>query len=309
VASTPSSQDLEMAARALAVLRRRGRSQWSLAEFVSVARARATDHAQPLLAFLEACDLVEAIAGEWRLTPVGTAAIDSVAGADWGPYGRAALATGAYDSEMTRLIEVGQETGGALTCPLVALRRVAPRAGALLAWDPRMREGDRLVVPLDVLDSLLARAAMDQAATLPQWVEDQGSVGWRAELYSLRFERSRFGSKRVLHISKDAGDGFGYDIETMSSEPSRYIEVKGSRSTRVSFVLTARELAVAREHPHRYELHFWGAISLLRAPAEEYGALREQGYPEVIQHPAAAIEGDAWTVEAQSWRATRAADP
>ena len=81
---------------------------------------------------------------------------------------------------------------------------------------------------------------MEQAGDLPEWVEEKHSVGWRAEMYSLRRERAQLGVDQVSHISRDIGDGFGYDIETTVTEPSRYIEVKGSRAETLTFVLTTQ---------------------------------------------------------------------
>jgi hypothetical protein len=146
---------------------------------------------------------------------------------------------------------------------------------------------------------------MKQAGEIPDWVISQNTIGWRAELYSLRLERSTYGAKHVLHVSRDVGDGFGYDIETSATDPPRLIEVKGSRSSRVSFVITRKELEVARLHPERYEVQFWGDIDLSKPPIEEYAALRSRGYPVVIADTAATVEADDWTIQPLSWRVRR----
>jgi Protein NO VEIN, C-terminal len=296
----PSSQDLELTARAVLVLRARGASSWTDAEFIAVMRARMTVSVTGLLEFLGSCGLLENEGAGWRLSHAGEDAFGRLATEDWSPYAHALLASGAYEGELARLLEGGTENGDRLRYPLAALPRLAPRAGALLAWDPGLREGHDLVVPLALLDTLLASSAMESAAEIPSWVQDNNTVGWRAELYSLRLERGRLGAKQVMHTSRDAGDGFGYDIETTGCEP-RLIEVKGSRSAAMCFHLSRRELEVAREEPDRHELHFWGEIDLGRNPADEYAALRRDKYPVVIADLAEAIEREKFKMQPRSW--------
>ncbi|MEX2447989.1 MAG: DUF3883 domain-containing protein [Solirubrobacterales bacterium] len=296
----PSSQDLELTARAVLVLRARGANSWTDAEFIAVMRARMTAPVKGLLEFLGSCGLLENEGAGWRLSRAGEDAFGRLAAEDWSPYAHALLASGAYEGELARLLEGAAEDGDRLRCPLAALPRLAPRAGALLAWDPDLREGHDLVASLALLDTLLASSAMENAAEIPSWVQDNNTVGWRAELYSLRLERGRLGAKRVLHTSRDAGDGFGYDIETTGCK-SRLIEVKGSRSAAMGFHLSRRELEVAREEPDRHELHFWGEIDLGRNPADEYAALRRDKYPVVIDDLAAAIEREKFKMQPRSW--------
>lgn len=302
--TTPSTHDLEITGQALMTLERRGATTWSVDRFNELIRPRAGFRGEDMLVFCELSGLLQRVAAGWRLTEQGVIVVSELGYSRWGALGTAALRSGAYEDEIARLLEAGSVADEHLRCPLARVARVSPAAGALLAWDPRHREDVELVVPLAELDSLLAISAMEQSVQLPEWVEDNQSVGWRAELYSLRRERTRLGPHRVLHVSRDVGDGFGYDIETTAAEPSRYIEVKGSRSTGVSFVLTNRELSVARRHEHRYELHFWGGISLGRDAREEFSALVAQGYPIILTQVAATIEGEGWSVEGQSWRVT-----
>lgn len=261
-----------------------------------------------MLAFCELTGLVERAESGWRLTAQGNVAVHQLRRFDWSALGAAALRTGSYEDELARLLEAGTVVEEHVRCPLARAARVSPAAAALLGWDPRHRENLDLVVPLAELNSLLAISAMEQSAQLPEWVADREAVGCRAELYSLRRERTRLGPHRVLHVSRDVGDGFGYDIETMATEPSRYVEVKGSRSTRLSFVLTAKELAVAQRDAHRYELQFWGGISLGRDARDEFAALVAQGYPIVLTHVAATISEEGWSVEGESWRVTAPSD-
>jgi hypothetical protein len=285
-------------------LERRGITAWSVDRFNELIRPRVGLRGGDMLAFCELSGLLERGEAGWRLTEQGETAVGQLRRSNWGALGAAALRSGAYEDELARLLEAGTVVDEHVRCPLARVARVSPAAGALLGWDPRHREDLELVVPLAELDSLLAISSIQQSAQLPEWVEDKQTVGWRAELYSLRRERTRLGPHRVLHVSRDVGDGFGYDIETTATEPSRYVEVKGSRSTRLSFVLTSTELAVAQRHAHRYELHFWGGISLGRGAHEEFSALIAQGYPIVLTQVAATIKEAGWSVEGQSWRAT-----
>ena len=298
----PSTRDLEIAVEAMGTLRRRGRKEWTTDHFQALTRVSARFSAGDMLAFQERCGLLERRGDAWRLSEDGEGILDQIVDARWGGLGSAVLASGLYDDELSRLIEAGTVTDGRLICPLARLPRVAPVAGAILAWQVEHRREADLVVPLTELDAVLSLSAMEQAVDVPAWVEANQSVGWRAELYSIRNEIARHGANQVLHVSRDVGDGFGYDIERTASDPSRLIEVKGSRSAKVSFVITAKELDVARENPARYEIQFWGEISLGRPAKEEYLALLADGYPIVIDRVASRIESGDWPVEAQSWR-------
>jgi hypothetical protein len=232
----------------------------------------------------------------------GRKVVEALAQADWGPYAANLAGSGFFEDELVRIVEAAEEIGDVLRLPIATASRLAPLAGRLLSWDPKHRQADELVLPVETLEGMLLTGAMEQAADIPDWVVRQNTVGWRAELYSLRLERSVHGAKRVLHVSRDIGDGFGYDIETSAGKPSRLIEVKGSRSSRVSFVITRKELEVARRHSQAYEIQFWGEIDLSRPPMDEYVALRKRRYPLMIRDPLATIEADGWSMEPRSWR-------
>lgn len=299
----PSSQDLEFAARAVSTLRALGRNSWSAAEFVAIGRSLTGGSIEELLDFLRSCGLVKDEFGSWGLSDVGEQAFDALAAGDWAVYAHSLLTASAFEDELMRLIEGATEEPNSLRCPLAALPRLAPRAGVLLTWDPGLRQGDDLVLPLSLLDSLLVTEAMGRSAEIPPWVLDRNAVGWRAELYTLRLERSRLGPHRVRHVSREVGDGFGYDIETDAPD-SRLIEVKGSRSASLRFHLSNRELEVARADPERHFLHFWGKIDLDRDPADEYSRLRELQYPVVISKLASAIDAGELEMQARSWLLT-----
>jgi hypothetical protein len=299
----PTTQDLEITAQALETLRRRDVASWAAERFVDLVRPRARFRGIEMIGFCERCGLLAPASEGWCFTEVGTEAIAAAGASSWGPLAAVILRSGSYDDELTRLAEMAIIAGGKLRCPAARVERVAPTAAALLMWDAAYREGDGLAVPTDLLNELLNASTMEHALTLPSWVEDNARVGWRAELYSLRLERARLGSDKVLHVSRDVGDAYGYDIET-SAGGARRIEVKGSRAKRVAFFLTANELAAARKHPAEFELQFWGEISLGLDPAEEFAVLLERGYPIVMTNVADAFDGPGWAFECRAWHVT-----
>ena len=301
----PSIPDLEVTAEALKTLRGRALPDWSSDSFRELTRPGSRFRAEEMLSFCENCGIVVPVEDGWAFTKAGSEVVEALVAGEWAGYGASVLRTGLFDDELTRLIEASAVADRTLHCARVRLRRLAPTVGTLLDWNTEHRVGDELVVPLALLDEVLAISSMEQAADLPEWVEQKHSVGWRAEMYSLRRERAQLGVDQVLHISRDAGDGFGYDIETTASEPSRYIEVKGSRGETLSFVLTRKELSVAEANPERYEVQFWGGISLGRDPAEEFRLLTERGFPTIITNVAATVAGEGWSSQCQSWRYTR----
>lgn len=304
MARVPSIPDLEVTAEALKTLHARGLPHWSRESFRELTRPRARFRADEMLTFCESCGIVALAEEGWLLTGPGRAVVQDLEAGSWAAYGASVLRTGLYEDELTRLIEGSTIADGILRCPRVRLRHLAPTVGTLLDWSPEHRVGDDLIVPLPLLDDVLAISSMEQATDLPEWVEEKHSVGWRAEMYSLRRERARLGVDQVLHVSRDVGDGFGYDIETTTTDPSRYIEVKGSRGHIQSFVLTRKELSVAEANRGRYEIHFWGGISLGRDPADEFRVLTERGYPAIITDVAATLRGVGWSRGCEAWRFT-----
>jgi len=304
VGLVPSIFDLEVTAQALKTLYSRGLPDWSGDSFRELVRPRGHFRAHDMLEFFARCGIVVSNEDGWSFSDFGREMVEDLADGDWAGYGGGVLRVGVFDDELTRLVEGSEVSDGVLRCPRVRLRRLAPTVGTLLDWDPAHRVGDNLAVPMSLLRDILAISSMEQAGDLPDWVQNKHTVGWRAELYSLRRERAHLGVDHVLHTSRDVGDGFGYDIETIATDPSRYIEVKGSRSERLSFVLTRKELSVAETNAERYELQFWGGISLGRDPEEEFRLLSDRGYPTVIADVAATLTGDGWTRECQAWRLT-----
>lgn len=300
----PSIPDLEVTADALKALHARGLPDWTGESFRALVRPRARFRAEEMLSFCESCGIVAPVGDGWAFTGPGRELVEALSAGEWAAFGTSVLRTSVFDDELTRLIEGSAVADGVLRCPRVRLRRLAPIVGTLLEWSPEHRVGHELVVPIALLNDVLAISSMEQAGDLPEWVEQKHSVGWRAEMYSLRLERTQLGVDQVLHTSRDAGDCFGYDIETTATDPSRYIEVKGSRGEKLSFVLTRKERSVAEASSERYEIQFWGGISLRRDPAEEFRLLTKRGYPTIITNVAATLEGQGWSSECQAWRFT-----
>jgi hypothetical protein len=240
--------------------------------------------------------------GRWGLTRTGTEVLDARAARDWGPITALTLRAGHLERDLLAFLGEAETHDGHACLLCARARTIAPALAAVIAWQPAWRRRDHFVVPLDALQLAMVGAAMEIADGRPDWVEGRERVGHRAEAYSLRVEREEHGPGAILHVSRDEGDRFGYDLEDVSIEPSRLIECKGSRATALSFVMSANELAVAGEHPDRYEIHYWGGVDLGRTPDEDFAALREAGYPTVIRDPAGAIERGEFSANAEAWK-------
>ncbi len=90
------------------------------------------------------------------------------------------------------------------------------------------------------------------------------TLGLAGEEFALSFERwrlSRLGAgqlaDRVVHASKDEGDGLGYDIRSFEIDGSeRFIEVKTtSFGERTPFFVSANEARFARDQRERFRLY------------------------------------------------------
>lgn len=240
--------------------------------------------------------------GRWTLTQTGAEILDARVVGNWGPLTALTLRAGDLEREVLAFLGEAETDEGHARLLQARTRTIAPALAAVVGWRPTWRTDDHFVVPLDALQVAMAGAAMEIADGRPDWVEDRERVGHRAEAYSLRLEREQHGPGAILHVSRDEGDRFGHDLEDISSDPSRLIECKGSRSGALAFVMSANELAVASEQPDRYEIQYWGAINLARSPIEDYTALRGAGYPTVIRDPAGAIARGELDAEAEAWK-------
>ena len=127
------------------------------------------------------------------------------------------------------------------------LLRDAPRR-ELVAQEPSKVYGPRVAIKRDYLE----REAQNR------------SLGSAGEEFAIRYERWRLAelgvhqlAEQVKHVSKEEGDGLGYDIR--SFEPNgteRFIEVKTTRfGERTPFFVSANELRFARDNAPRFRLY------------------------------------------------------
>jgi hypothetical protein len=240
--------------------------------------------------------------GRWHLTAIGTEVLDARSHGNWTPLVLLLLRAGDLERDVISFLGEAKVSKDCAVLPRKRARTISPVMATIVDWVPEWRDDRLFIMPLDVLRSAMADAAMEIAEGRPGWVADRERVGHRAEAYSLRLERELCGAGSILHISRDGGDRYGYDLEDISTQPSRLIECKGSRSRDLNFIVSANELAVARRHPDRYEVHHWAQINLGRAPDEDYAALRGMGYPTVIKDLDGALERRDLTAECVAWQ-------
>lgn len=296
-----SPLEIERAVDALARHRAIRREPWGAEQLKRVFGRSA----RPLRSMLQQLRALGLLAfdpdGRWTPTRVGAKVLDGRVAGDWGPLISVTLRAGNLERDILAFLGEAEMTDGHARLLKVRTQTIAPALAAVVGWQPAWRTDVEFVVPLEALQVAMAGAAMEIADGRSGWVEERERVGHRAEAYSLRLERELHGPGAILHVSRDEGDQFGYDLEDISSEPSRLIECKGSRSSGLSFVMSAHELDVARQNPDRYEIHHWGGISPQRDPVEDYAALRAMGHPTVIPDPAAALDSGALVAEAAAW--------
>ena len=121
--------DLEVTAEALKTLRARDLQNWSSDRFRELTRPRACFRSEEVLSFCETCGIVTPVEDGWGFSESGRALVEALAGGEWADYGASVLRTGLYDDELTRLIEGSTVADGAVRCPRVRLRRLAPTVG------------------------------------------------------------------------------------------------------------------------------------------------------------------------------------
>jgi hypothetical protein len=297
-----SVYDLEQAAGALQTLERRQRRSWSTEDFGDLARVRGRIPPGELLTKLASCGLVAGSGDMWVRTERGDGVVAALIGEDWAPYCDAVLELEDVSREAIGLIRAGSVQGPIWRCPIARASKEAPTLAAILAWRGDYRDGPALQLPIGILEAASGSFLMAAARETPEWVLEREAVGHRAEAYSMRFEAARIGAGRLLWVSMDVGDRFGYDIEADEVDGRRAIEVKGSRSRETKFIWTATERAAAARLGTRYEIQYWGEIALTRSPGAEYELLVARGYPRIIRDPAAVLESDEWGTECVAWR-------
>ena len=186
------------------------------------------------------------------------------------------------------------------------LRHAAPQLlGLLRAW-PGIVGPSFVKIPPSLFAVIDAPWSLVPAPSEREGARE--AVGHRAEAYSfhlLRLEAECPTS--VVWVSRD-DQGLGYDIEDRSSGGIHRVEVKGSQSNDVRFVLTANEHQVAHQDPCSYEVHYWGEINLHRNPDLEFNTLRQQGFPLRFEDLAAHLADHRLQASPIRYLVTRGAD-
>lgn len=293
--------EIERAVDALARERIIKREPWDTARLNSIIGRSARPLRSTLQQLSSLGVLRPVIDGRWTLTRAGIEVLEARSAGQWNPLIRLVLRTGQLDREILAFLAEATEEGTEVCLSQTRTHAVAPTLSTIFDWQPEWRYAAGFRIPRDALQAAMNESALEIAEGRPDWVEDRERVGHRAEAYSLRFEREVRGPGAVLHVSRDEGDQFGFDLEDISEYPSRLIECKGSRQENLSFIVSKKELEVARMEPERYEIHFWGRISLDKDPRDEYGHLRHADYPIVIRNLAARIDQKELRLEATSW--------
>lgn len=195
---------------------------------------------------------------------------------------RTLLRAGTFADQVRRLLELSARLpDGSLTCSRTAARANAPQLIGLLRRWSGVTVSSTVVIPPPVA------AELDDPWSLvwrPGPTSDaKKAIGDRAELYSYLQERLLAdAASSIRWVSRD-DEGLGYDIEDVTSSPSRRIEVKGTAGTISRFYMSTHEWAVAHDQPRRYEIQFWGRIDLNIPEISEFDRLRELGYPIVFR--------------------------
>lgn len=272
--------------------------------FEDLARARGRIPPEMVLSKLAQVGLVRGVGDLWERTERGDEVVGALLEKDWAPYSEALFRLEDVSCEATKLIRAGTNTELTWRCLLVHAQNAAPTLSAILGWRADFRDGPALVLPLELLELVSSDYLMFTARETPEWVKEREAVGHRAEAYSMRFESTRLGAARLLWVSADVGDSYGYDIEAEEEPGRRMIEVKGSRGRDVSFVFTGNERNAAQRSGAAYEIQYWGEISLDREPGAEYEYLVGRGYPRIIHDPTAALERGELVLECVAWRVT-----
>lgn len=167
-----------------------------------------------------------------------------------------------------------------------------------------------VTIPSDLVAELTAGWALLPPLTGQTDLEVRHkSIGNRGELYSWQRERlSATNPSSIAWVALD-DDNLGYDIEDRDARPHRRIEVKGSGGRLVRFFLSDNEWRKAHDDPQLYEIHFWGGIDLNRPVAEEYQALRAEGYPLVFADLPALLARGALDATPDRWRVSTPTRP
>ena len=106
--------------------------------------------------------------------------------------------------------------------------------------------------------------------TLLSRVGSNGSVAWVS------------GNGHRVHANECGNDGLGYDIRYSDELGMHYVEVKGSTSENVEFVLTKNELEFAQQHLEEYEIWYVRIVDKQPTMPMELGNLLLLGEDETF---------------------------
>lgn len=249
-------------------------------------------------------------ADQLELTALGRDVGRELESGVWHGYATALLRLPAVERQLRQSMRLVKRDDRGLRAGKPSLRALAPQVAVILSWLPS-DDGETFRLP----EPVLARLHLDDQPSPPAaWVLQNEAVGFRAERYTLHFERSRKSPSSILHVSADS-DRYGYDVEDRSARDAVAIEVKGSTGSDVRFFLSANELETATTLGERFLIHFWGEIALRRSMQDEYQALRECGYPIVIANPGQLVADglimltpNAWIAEASASQGSAASN-
>jgi hypothetical protein len=190
-----------------------------------------------------------------------------------------------HDQARLFLDSFAPDAEGNVVCRVSDARRVSPQLVGLLQHWPEVRTtSSTLLVPPQLLAELAAVWALIPAVTAERAESEarRKTIGNRAEGYSYQLERlAAVDASAIVWVAQD-DDSLGFDIEDRGVTPRRRIEVKGSSGRETRFFMSDNEWRKASDDPRSYEIHFWGGIDLNRPAADEYVALRSQGFPIVF---------------------------
>lgn len=193
---------------------------------------------------------------------------------------------GFLHDQVRQLIEASTIQGdGRAHSSVRLLQQSAPQLLGILREWPGVVGPSFVSIPSDMFD--LIGAPWSLVPPTGGEIGAREMIGRRAESYSYQFLRlSSSQQSTIIWVSLD-DQQLGYDIEDRSTQGISRIEVKGSQSQEVRFVLSANEHKVAHQHPESYAVHFWGEINPHRDPNVEYDDLVQKGFPCVFQDLAA----------------------
>jgi len=279
---------------------------WTVGAAHSLVWAKVGGLQRDLVRLLKLLTEVELVStGDGRISRLKAASpiLVGTAGDQIRRFGSLLIHLGYFDDQARMVFENGHLSGdGALICAPKIAHDGAPQLLGLLSYWESVEMLPQIKIPRILLETLGLGSALPTIDDAPPiWAREQKAVGNRAEVYSVRWLRSTSSDPtQIAWVAKDT-DALGYDIEDRRTTPHRAVEVKGSRSKEVVFVLSELEFRKCNAMGAMYSLHYWGGIDLDRAVDHEYTLLLAAGYPFVIDDLAKALASHEWSMAPASW--------